>query len=281
MFLKTISITELNFSSSWVNGLIKIKAMSGFEKTMTILWLLGPFIYLIERDPADLWLSLIGLIFLIRCLRKKDWSWASQFWFKSALALWILGLFSAVTGPEPLFSFQQGFVWIRFPLYVAAAQVWLAKDRDIRILMLLTMLIGMLLMCGILIAETLIEPKTRLTWPYGDLVPGGYLAKVSLPLFCVLMAIAVSKKSKAGIFSGMIGLLSIGVSALTGERTNFLIRACGGILASIVWKPKFLMISLLIFIEVLAVLALFFTRPDLSKRFGKQFLNSIPISNTF
>jgi O-antigen ligase len=163
---------------------------------------------------------------------------------------------------------------------VAAAQVWLAKDRDIRILMLLTMLIGMLLMCGILIAETLIDPKTRLTWPYGDLVPGGYLAKVSLPLFCVLMAIAVSKKSKAGIFSGMIGLLSIGVSALTGERTNFLIRACGGILASIVWKPKFLMISLLIFIEVLAVLALFFTRPDLSSRFGDKFLNSIPIANT-
>jgi hypothetical protein len=94
------------------------------------------------------------------------------------------------------------------------------------------------------------------------------------------MAIAVSKKSKAGIFSGMIGLLSIGVSALTGERTNFLIRACGGILASIVWKPKFLMISLLIFIEVLAVLALFFTRPDLSSRFGDQFLNSIPIANT-
>ena len=112
--------------------------------------------------------------------------------------------------------------------------MWLAKDRDIKILMLLTMLIGMLLMCGILIAETLIDPKTRLTWPYGDLVPGGYFAKVSLLLLCVLMAIAVSKKSKAGIFSVMIGLLSIGVSALTAERTNFLIRACGGVLASIV-----------------------------------------------
>ena len=280
MLLKTISINELNFSSSFENGLIKIKAMTGFEKTMTILWLLGPLIYLIERDPADLWLSLIGLVFLIRCVRKKDWSWTTQLWFKSALILWIFGLFSAITGPDPIFTFQQGFVWIRFPLYVAAAQVWLAKDRDIRILMLLTMLIGMLIMCGVLIAETLIEPKTRLTWPYGDKVPGMYLSKVSLPLFCVLMAIAVSKKSKAGVFSGMIGLLSIGVSALTGERTNFFIRACGGVLASIVWKPKFLMISLLISIEVLAVLALFFSRPDLSKRFGDKFLNSIPITNT-
>ena len=107
---------------------------------------------------------------------------------------------SALTSTEPYFTFQQGFVWIRFPLYVAATQVWLAKDRDIRIVMLLSMLIGMLLMCSILIAETIIEPKTRLTWPYGDLVPGGYIAKVSLPLFCVLMAIAVSKKVKQECF---------------------------------------------------------------------------------
>ena len=41
----------------------------------------------------------------------------------------------------------------------------------------------MLIMCAILIAETLIEPKSRLSWPYGDLVPGGYIAKVSLPVF--------------------------------------------------------------------------------------------------
>ena len=279
MILKYISITELNFSKSWEDGSNKIKSLNGFEKTMTIFWLLGPFIYLIERDPADLWLTLITVIFLIRCIKNKEWDWTSQIWFKSALALWIFGLISAVMGPDKIFTFQQGFVWIRFPLYVAAAQVWLAKDRDIRIVMLLSMLIGMLLMCGILIAETIIEPKTRLTWPYGDLVPGGYIAKVSLPLFCVLIAIAVSKKNKAGMFSGIIGLLSIGVSALTGERTNFLLRACGGILASIVWKPKFIMISTLIFFEIFAVLALFFSRPDLTNRFGKDFLNNIPVTN--
>ena len=280
MFLKTISINELNFSSSWKNGLIKIKAMSSFEKTMTIFWLLGPFVYLIERDPADLWLTLIGLTFLVRCILKKDWNWSSQLWFRCALALWAFGLFSALTSSDPYFSFQQGLVWMRFPLYVAAAQVWLAKDRDIRIVMLLSMLIGMIMMCTILISEVIIEPKTRLTWPYGDLVPGGYIGKFSLPLFCILIAIAVSKKSKAGIFSGIIGLFSIVVSALTGERNNFLIRACGGILASIVWKPKFVMISLLILIEILAVLALFFIRPDLSSRFGEKFLKSVPIINT-
>ena len=280
MILKYISIPELNFSSSWKIGWEKIQKLSKFDKYMTFFWFLGPFIYLIERSPADIWLTLIGLIFLVRCIIKRDWYWTSQLWFKTALLLWIFGLFSALSGPDPIFSFTQGFVWIRFPLYAAAAQVWLAKDRDIRIVMLLSILLGMLIMCGILIAESIIEPKTRLTWPYGDTVPGGYLAKVSLPLFCVLMAVAVSKKNKAGIFSGLIGLLSIGVSTLTGERNHFLIRACGGFLASIVWKPKFLMLSILFLIEVIAILIIAVARPNFSNHFGKQLVENIPLINT-
>ena len=279
MYLKLLSVPELDFYKSWNSGSNKIKNMSGFDKTMTIFWLLGPFIYLIERDPADLWLSLISLIFLIRCIKTKDWSWVNQLWFKSALALWIFGLISAVSGPEPLFSFQQGFVWIRFPLYAAAAQVWLAKDRDIRIVMLLSMLIGMLIMSVILIAETLIEPKVRLSWPYGDLVPGNYIARVSLPLLCVLMAIAVSRKSRVALFSGCIGMLSIVVSLLTGERVNFLIRACGGMLAALVWKPKFILYFSLVLFEVVAILVLALSRPDLSNRFGESFVKAVPLTN--
>mgnify|MGYP001221046698 CR=1 FL=1 len=247
---------------------------------MTIFWLVGPFIYLIERSPADIWLTLISLIFLIRCIIKKDWSWVSQLWFKLALALWLFGLFSAITSPDPFFSFSQGFTWIRFPLYAAAAQVWLAKDRDIRVIMLLSMMLGMLIMCVILISESIIAPKSRLTWPYGDQIPGTYLAKFSLPLFCVLIAMAVSKKNKAGMFSGIIALISVAVSALTGERVNFLIRACGGMLAGLLWKPKFFLYSFLVIIEVIALLVIAISRPDLTSRFGKDFIRQIPLTNT-
>ena len=71
MIFKYISFPELNFSKSWEDGSNKIKGLSSFEKVMTIFWLLGPFIYLIERDPADLWLSIISMIFLLRCIKKK------------------------------------------------------------------------------------------------------------------------------------------------------------------------------------------------------------------
>ena len=117
MFLKSLSIPELNFEKSWNEGWKKIKKLNNFDKYMTIFWFLGPFIYLIERDPADLWLTLICIIFLARCFKKKDWQWTSQIWFKSAIALWLIGLFSAITGEDQLFTFQQGFVWIRFPLW--------------------------------------------------------------------------------------------------------------------------------------------------------------------
>ena len=234
MILNYISIQELNFSKSWERGWKKVKELNSLDKYITIFWLIGPFIYLIERDPADLWISIICLVFIFRCFTKKDWKWVNQLWFKSALALWIFGLFSAITSPDPFFSFQQGFVWIRFPLYAAAAQVWLAKDRDIRIVMFLSILAGMLIMCFILILETILEPKARLTWPYGDKIPGSYVVKFSLPVFCVLMAIVVSKRTTAGIISSVIGLLSVCVSILTGERINFLIRACGGMLAGLV-----------------------------------------------
>ena len=71
------------------------------------------------------------------------------------------------------------------------------------------------------------------------------------------MAITVSKTSKAGLFSGLIGFLTIVVSILTGERTHFLIRACGGMLSSLVWKPKLKLFVILVLVEVIAVISVF------------------------
>lgn len=280
MYLNFLSVRELDFSTSWKNGCLKIKNLNKFDKYMTFFWFLGPFIFLIERSPADIWLTIISLIFLGRCVIKKQWEWTGQLWFKLAIALWAFGLFSAMTSPDPFFSFSQGFVWIRFPLYAAAAQVWLARDRDIRIIMLVSMMFGMFLMFLILISEILIEPKTRLTWPYGDKVPGSYISRFSLPLFCVLIAIAVSKKTKSGFFAGLIGLISVAISSLTGERVNFLIRACGGMLAGLVWKPKFKLYLILLLIELFALIAIAISRPDISKRFTADFINYLPILNS-
>ena len=57
MILKYLSTPELNFSESWNVGWRKIDSLSKFDKYMTLFWFIGPFVYLIERSPADIWLS--------------------------------------------------------------------------------------------------------------------------------------------------------------------------------------------------------------------------------
>ena len=284
MILKKLSIDELDISKGYKTGLNKIKSSSNFEKSMLIMWLLGPFIYLIERSPADVWLSVLAIIFLIRSYKKNEWVWAKQSWFKFAIALWLTGLISALLSSDPYFTFSQGFVWIRFPLYAVAVQTWLAKDRDIRILMLISMCLGMIIMCLILTAELIIAPldtngliKTRLTWPYGDLVPGGYLAKVSLPLFCILIAVAVNKASKLSGYFSLLALIPLGYLFLTGERTNTILRVCSGVMSALVWRPKFLALMTLLTIQVFSIIFLIYLKPDLGNRFTEKFYESLPM----
>ena len=49
-----------------------IKSLPKWERGVHIFWLLGPFILLIERSPADLWLSLVAIIFVVRTIIKKQ-----------------------------------------------------------------------------------------------------------------------------------------------------------------------------------------------------------------
>ena len=122
MSLKYFSIPEIDFSKSWKTGFNKIKCLNKFDKWMTIFWLIGPFIFLIERDPADLWLSLICIIFIIRCTQQKDWEWVTQLWFRSALALWIFGLFTALISSDPFLVFNKALS-DRFPPYASSSSL--------------------------------------------------------------------------------------------------------------------------------------------------------------
>ena len=284
MILKYFSTNDFDLNYSFFNGLNKIKNLSKFQKIMTYFWILGPFIFLIERDPADLWLTLISIIFLIRCFYKKDWNWAGQLWFVFAFLFWLSSMISGILGPYDKYSFFQGFIWIRFPLYVAAAQVWLGKDRDVRMVMFVSILIGMLIMCLILLAENIYEPKERLSWPYGDLVPGSYLAKISLPIYCTFIALITIKFKRFSLLSLVVSLTSLTLVLSTGERGNFLIRFFSGILAFFSWKNNKLnrFKSFIIFMVIILLILTSFLAFNKSyyDRYVTHFFKSIPIINT-
>ena len=226
---------------------------------VTVFYLLGPFFMLIERSPADAWLTLCGLAFLVRCLVRRDWSWTTTFWVRVVLVFWAWCLISASLSSHPSYSLGEAGAWIRFPLFAFASAFWLARDPRILMAMLISMGAGMLIMSGILFAEFMIvgQRGSRLSWPYGDLTPGNYLAKAGLPLFCVLIALAVSVKGRVAGVAATVSLVTIVASLLSGERINFILRAMAGMLAGAVFKPILSRYVLLVSAEVVAILSVF------------------------
>ena len=111
------------------------------------------------------------------------------------------------------------------------------------------------------------QVQGRLSWPFGDLTSGNYLAKVGLPSFLVMVALAVSARPNIAGIAGLLSLITLIFSILTGERINFLIRACAGMLAGLMWRPKWNRYFLLVAIEIVAVVLLFQVSPEISKRF--------------
>ena len=256
-------------------------ALPKWEKAIHIWWLLGPFILLIERSPADLWLSICVLAFIIRAFIKKQTQWLKAFWVRAAFVFWAVAILSALVSADPAYAFGEAFIWFRFPLFAMAAVFWLGIDRRMIYAMMLTTLFGLLIMCGILTAEIFIEGQKggRLSWPYGDLVPGNYVAKVGLPIFTVMVALAVSVKGRIAALAGVFALVTMLISVMTGERINLLIRACGGMLAGLVWKPNWKRYIGLVAVEILAVVIVFQALPDVGNRYVNSFINQLPTGN--
>ena len=261
--------------------IVYLSALRFPSRCFHIFYLLGPLFLLIERSPADFWLSLCGLVFLGRSVVMRDWGWLRHFWVRACLAFWGVCLLSSAMSSLPAYSLGEAFVWIRFPLFAFASCFWLAKSRQMVIAMMGMTALGMVIMTGILTAEFFIvgQQGGRLSWPYGDLVPGNYLAKAGLPAFCVLVALAVSDKRPANSLAAIVSFVTIVLSVVTGERINFLIRACGGMLAGLVWRPKFSRYAMLVLIELLAVVTVFFAAPNIGNRFIDKFIEELPTQN--
>ena len=246
---------------------------------MHVFWLLGPFILLIERSPADLWLSVIALAFVGRSIARREGWWLRVTWVRLAFLFWGACLLSAALSALPAYSLGEAFVWFRFPLFAMAVAFWLGKDKRFVYAMLLSVGLGMMIMCAILAAEISIVGVNggRLSWPYGDLVPGNYLAKACLPAFVVVLALATSSDGRTASVAAIIALISLIASAMTGERINFLIRAFSGILAALAWRPRPYRVIAVLAVESIAVLSVIISVPSLVARFFEQFVQQLPI----
>lgn len=257
-----------------------LQNMSNASKFIHIFWLCGPFFLLVERSPADFWLTVCGFAFLVKIAGSKDFSFFGHFWIKATLLFWFVSIFSALISELPMHSLGEAFVWIRFPLFAASCIYFFGTDHRILHAMLLSSGFGMVLMTLILAAELMFVGQTngRLTWPYGDMVPGSYLAKATLPVFVALAAFVTSSTFRNGIFIGLFGILSLLVSLMTGERINLILRGCAAALGVLFWRPRFTASAFWLSASLLSVGATVILFPKIFRRLISDFWSFIPTS---
>jgi hypothetical protein len=253
-----------------------------WERGFIVFWLLGPFILLIERSPADAWLTVLALAFVVRAIVKRDGSFFRAFWVKATFGFWGVCLLSSATSSLPVYSLGEAFIWIRFPIFAMASIYWLGKDKNLLYAMLISTAIAMMIMTTILLVEYFIEGHylhqgRRLTWPYGDKVPGNYLAKVSLPVFTAMAAVALSSYKNFRGWATFLLLITIAASIFTGERINFLLRLSAGFLAGLVWRPSLYRYGALSLLLTAAIVVSVTIMPQIGERYISSFLNDIPI----
>ena len=211
----------------------------------------------------------------MQAVLKRQAGWLKVFWVRLCLPSEVY-VCSAALSEMPAYSLGEAFIWIRFPLF--HGQLFLAAtDKRLLYAMMGMTMLGMIIMTGILTAEVLIvgQQGGSLSWPYGDLVPGNYLAKAGLPAFCVLVALAVSDNRQLSLLALVLSLFTLAVSAATGERINFIIRVCSAALAALVWKPKLGRYSPFA-MKVLVILLLFLMVDNSISRFVDRFISELP-----
>jgi O-antigen ligase len=259
-----------------------VQKQTAFDKIFLIFWLCGPFILLVERSPADIWISLIALAYLIKGSVKASMNKKISKFAMGLIALLICGFVSASFSQMPLYSMLEMLAWVRFPLFALALTHWLAKNRIILEAYMVSLFFAMLLMFGILSAELVIEGHKnwgRLEWPFGDTVSGNYLAKVGLP--SLIFACFYCEKSNR-LSSRVISLLYITAfllfSIACGERLNFLISFCSITLCIFFMDNRWRNLTILVGVIIVSLFLVNLVNETTFHRFGTAFLTEIPIN---
>ena len=90
-----------------------------------------PFIMMLSKFLADLFIVIIALSFLFFSIFKNSWNWLKISWIKFALLFYIFANTSACLSLLVESSLSNSLAWVRFPLFAAAISFWLIKEKQL------------------------------------------------------------------------------------------------------------------------------------------------------
>lgn len=228
----------------------------------TILFSLIPFFLITGPFLSDLSVSLISLLFIIYCIKHKNFSYFSNKYFYFFLIFWLYLLVNSLIKNPNIHSFASSLVYIRYGIFLMAIVALLSFDEKFKQYFFFCIFIcfAVLILDGFyqyFVGENILGWKSssrRTSSFFGEeQILGSYLSRL-WPIFFGLSIFIFKQKNKLFFPFVLIFILSEALIFLSGDRTAFFYINLSAIFVILLSKKLF---KLRLFILLSSLLLLF------------------------
>ena len=288
--MSTYSLSKTQISEDW-HSLWRDSDL--IDRIALPLFLLAPFIYLIDNTPPDILCVILLVLFFTRSALQNDWDWLIKpSWVWAGIAFWLWLTFTALVSEYVSNALEDGGTWIRFVVLAAAMQHWLLNDERVRRLLIAVIIAAVAFTFVWLVVEFIIEfPAERLNGPLGRQMhsedtagqTGRYLRLFGLVASGWLIIKAQNAAGTAAFGYFALAGLALAAVLMTGEVFNtiitFFLLAVFVLLSLILYKLDRRVLG---FGGVLGVLVttLFVINPKLVERLHHSLTERLPWRET-
>ncbi|HEX6144488.1 MAG TPA: O-antigen ligase family protein [Geminicoccaceae bacterium] len=207
------------------------------QRLGAILLIAMPVLLVVGQAAADIALSLIAVLFVLHSARTRDFAWLEEPWVLVGLTVWIWLMLGAwYVAADTTAANSRAAPFGRFVVFAAALQFWLFDDPVVRrtflrVLGLVLAFVVLDCLVQYLSGEDLLgrpAGRIRLTGPFDETVPGGFLSRLALPLVAFGFGWAATIRGSGPTIGVVAATALVGLAiALTGERAALIMFAFG------------------------------------------------------
>jgi len=263
-----------------------IKEKFIFYNFSVVLFSLIPFFLITGPFLSDLSVSLISILFLIYCLKKKNFSYFQNKYFYFFLIFWSYLIFNTLINNFNLDSLKISFFYLRYGIFIIAIVTLLNTDDKFIKYFFYCMLIcfATLILDGFyqyFIGENILGWKNshRTSSFFGDeKILGSYLSRL-WPIFFGLSMFIFKQKDKLFFLFILIFILSEALIFLSGDRSSFFYINLSAIFVILFSQKlaKLRLITLLSSIVLLVIIS--FVNPTAKERVFDQTLSQMNLAD--
>lgn len=261
--------------------------ISFFEKLLSFLIVILPFMLITGPAIPDIIISILGLSFLFISINKKLWTYYFNPIVIASLIFCLYSIFNSTISEYPILSFKtEGSIFYFRYIFFIMSFCYLIKQSPILlkcftfslIISVLIVLIDSIFQYTFdynLLGYPILKDPSRITSFFKDeAIAGRFLFYTSSISICLIHYLFTLPK-KIILFVNIIFILVILTVFLSGERTPFFQILLFFLVFILITQPSFKIKFLLIFLSFISLLFINFLSPNSTERMINQTYNQV------